>query len=172
MSATGQAVLDAIFARRSVRQYLDDPVDNNSLQVILEAGRWAPSGLNNKPWRFAVVRDPEVKNEIAAQTRYREIIRNAPGIIAVFIDNDESYDRVKDCQAIGACLQNMYLAAHALGLGGVWLGEILKNKERVAEILEAPDSYELMAVFAVGHPKRRQQKSQRKPLSELVFKEL
>ena len=172
MSATGQAVLDAIFARRSVRQYLDDPVDNNSLQVILEAGRWAPSGLNNQPWRFAVVRDPEVKNEIAAQTRYREIIRNAPGIIAVFIDNDESYDRVKDCQAIGACLQNMYLAAHALGLGGVWLGEILKNKERVAEILEAPDSYELMAVFAVGHPKRRQQKSQRKPLSELVFKEL
>lgn len=172
MSASGKAVLDAIFTRRSVRQYLDHPIDDDSLQAVLEAGRWAPSGLNNQPWRFAVVRDPEVKNEIAAQTRYREIIRSAPGIIAVFLDNDESYDRVKDCQAIGACLQNMYLAAHALGLGGVWLGEILKNKERVAEILEAPDSYELMAVFAFGHPKHRQQKSERRPLSELVFKKL
>ncbi len=172
MSETGQAVLDAIFARRSIRQYLEDPVEDDSLQAILEAGRWAPSGLNNQPWRFAVVKGPEVKNEIAAQTRYREIIRNAPVIIAVFLDNTESYDRVKDCQAIGACLQNMYLAAHALGLGGVWLGEILKNKERVAEILEAPDSYELMAVFAVGHPKNRQQKSQRKSLSEIIFKEL
>ena len=172
MSGSGHAVLDAIYARRSVRQFLDNPVEDDSLQVILEAGRWAPSGLNNQPWRFAVVRDLGVREEIAAQTRYREIIRNAPAVIAVFIDNDESYDRVKDCQAIGACLQNMYLAAHALGLGGVWLGEILKNKERVAEILEAPDSYELMAVFAVGHPKHRRQKSQRKPLSELVFKEL
>lgn len=172
MSETGQMVLDAIFSRRSVRKYLDDPVDSGTLQAILEAGRWAPSGLNNQPWRFAVVRHPETKNEIAAQSRYREIIRNAPVIIAVFIDNAESYDRVKDCQAIGACLQNMYLATHALGLGGVWLGEILKNKEAVAEILEAPESYELMAVFALGHPKHRQQTSQRKPLAELVFKEL
>jgi nitroreductase len=66
----------------------------------------------------------------------------------------------------------MWLATHTLGLGGVWIGEILKNKERVAEILETPESYELMAVFAVGHPKHRQQKSQRKSLSELIFKEL
>ena len=165
-------LLELMKTRRSIRRYKDKDVPDDLLEKIMEAGRWAPSGLNNQPWRFAVVKGPEVKNEIAAQTRYREIIRNAPVIIAVFLDNAESYDRVKDCQAIGACLQNMYLATHALGLGGVWLGEILKNKERVAEILEAPDSYELMAVFAVGHPKNRQQKSQRKSLSEIIFKEL
>jgi nitroreductase len=66
----------------------------------------------------------------------------------------------------------MWLATHTLGLGGVWIGEILKNKERVAEILETPESHELMAVFAVGHPKHQQQESQRKELSELIFKEL
>jgi nitroreductase len=66
----------------------------------------------------------------------------------------------------------MWLAAHALNLGGVWLGEILKNRDRVGEILEAPKSYELMAVLAIGHPKHRQQKSDRKSISELVFKEL
>ena len=172
MSETGQVVLDAIRSRRSIRQYSDDPVSDDHVKAILEAGRWAPSGLNNQPWRFVVVRDPEWKNTIAELTRYREIIRNAPVIIAVFIDNDVGYDRVKDCQGIGACLQNMWLATHALDLGGVWLGEILKNKERVAEILETPKSYELMAVLAIGHPKHRQQKSDRKSLSELVFKEV
>ena len=172
MSETGQAVLDAIRSRRSIRQYSDDPVSDDDVRAILEAGRWAPSGLNNQPWRFGVVRDPECKNTISELTRYQEIIRNAPVIIAVFLDNDAGYDRVKDCQSIGACLQNMWLATHTLGLGGVWIGEILKNKERVAEILETTESYELMAVFAVGHPKHRQQKSQRKSLSELIFKEL
>jgi len=172
MSEAGKAVLEAIFARRSVRQYTDDPVDHHVVQTILEAGRWAPSGLNNQPWRFAVVRDSKMREEVAQYTRYREIIRNAPVIIAVFIDNDASYDRTKDCQGIGACLQNMWLATHALGLGGVWLGEILKNKERVGEILEAPETYELMAVLAIGHPKHRQQKSDRKSLSDLVFREV
>jgi nitroreductase len=172
MSERGQAVLQAIFTRRSVRQYTDDPVDQHDVQTILEAGRWAPSGLNNQPWRFAVVRDSQVKDEVAKQTRYREIIRNAPVIIAVFLDNDASYDRTKDCQGIGACLENMWLATHALDLGGVWVGEILKNKERVGEILEAPATYELMAVLAIGHPKHRQQKSERTPLSNLVFKEV
>jgi nitroreductase len=172
MSETGHAVLDAIRSRRSIRQYSDDAVSDDDVKAILEAGRWAPSGLNNQPWRFGVVRDPKCKNTISELTRYREIIRNAPVIIAVFLDNDAGYDRVKDCQSIGACLQNMWLATHTLGLGGVWLGEILKNKERVGEILEAPKSYELMAVMAIGHPKHRQQKSDRKPVSELVFIEV
>jgi nitroreductase len=172
MSEARQAVLDAVRSRRSIRHYSDDPVSDDDVKAILEAGRWAPSGLNNQPWRFGVVRDPDLKNTISELTRYREIIRNAPVIIAVFMDNDAGYDRVKDCQGIGACLQNMWLATHALDLGGVWLGEILKNKERVGEILEAPEPYELMAVLAVGHPKHRQQKSHRKPLSELVFKEV
>lgn len=166
------AVLDAIRSRRSVRKYRDESLNDEDLRAILEAGRWAPSGLNNQPWRFAVVRDAKVKDEIAEQTRYGEIIRGAPVIIAVFMDNEVSYDRVKDCQSIGACLQNMWLAVHALGLGGVWIGEILKNKDKVADILTAPETYELMAILAVGYPQHRKQKSHRKSVSELIFKEL
>lgn len=167
-----EAVLNAIRSRRSIRQYRDEPISDEDVRTILEAGRWAPSGLNNQPWRFAVIRDPAAKNEIAGLTRYREIVRNAPVIIAVFMDSDVSYDRVKDCQSVGACLQNMWLAIHASGLGGVWLGEILKNKDKVAEILAAPGTYELMAVLTVGHPQHRKQKSERKSISELIFKEL
>jgi nitroreductase len=172
MSDAKQMVLDAIRNRRSIRHYQDDPVNEEDLHTILEAGRWAPSGLNNQPWRFVVVREPLVKKEIAEQTRYRDIIRNAPVIVAVFLDNATSYDHVKDCQAIGACLQNMWLAIHALGLGGVWIGEILKNKQKVADILGTPETLELMAVMAVGKPRPQERESQRKPLSELVVKEL
>ena len=170
MNDVRQAVLDAIRLRRSIRHYRADPVNEEDLQTILEAGQWAPSGLNNQPWRFVVVRGAETKNKIADETRYQQIIRDAPIIIVVFIDNTVSYDRVKDCQAMGACLQNMWLAIHALSLGGVWIGEILKNKERVAEILATPEAFELMAVLAIGHPQHRQQTSHRKPLSDLVFK--
>jgi len=90
----------------------------------------------------------------------------------VFLDLQESYDRTKDCQAVGACLQTMWLAVHALGLGGVWIGEILKNREQVREILELPAHLELMAVMAIGHPRHRRQQSERRPLGELVVKEI
>jgi len=170
VSEPGQEVLEAIRQRRSIRKYTQEDVSEDDLQTILEAGRWAPSGLNNQPWRFVVVRQQTVKDKIAPLTRYHEIIRKAPVIIAVFLDNSASYDRVKDCQGIGACMQNMWLAIHALGLGGVWLGEILKNRERVADILEVPQDFELMAIMAVGHPRDREQKSWRQPLSDLIFR--
>jgi nitroreductase len=172
MGEAREAVLDAIRNRRSVRQYRDEPVGADEVQAILEAARWAPSGMNNQPWRFVVVRDGATRKALAELTHSGRIIREAPVSIAVFLDNEVSYDRVKDCQAIGACLQNMWLAVHVLGLGGVWLGEILKNKERVGEILGTPPTFELMAVMAAGHPSRGKRESTRMPLSELIFAEI
>lgn len=172
MDPAGQAVLDAMRERRSIRQYRDEPVAEDNVQSILDAARWAPSGMNNQPWRFVVIRNQAVKEDMAGQTRYGDIIGSAPVLIAVFLDQQESYDRTKDCQAVGACLQNMWLAIHALGLGGVWIGEILKNKEKVREILQLPAHLELMAIMAMGHPRHPRQHSERKPLGELVVKEL
>ena len=65
----------------------------------------------------------------------------------------------------------MLLAAHALGLGAVWLGEILKSAEKVRKLLALPEQMELMAVVAVGYPKERNQSSSRKDLKELLLKE-
>ncbi len=112
-------MLDAIQSRRSIRRFSDKPVDDKAVEQILEAGAWAPSGLNNQPWRFAVIRDANLKGEMAKPTRYSDIIRGAPVCIVVFLDHDASYDRTKDVQAIGACIQNMLLTVHTVGLGGV-----------------------------------------------------
>lgn len=163
-------MLKAIYARRSVRDFSPKPVNRQQVMEILRAGSWAPSGLNNQPWRFVLIEDLKVKAEIAGQTRYRSIIEEAPVIIAVFLDREAMYHEVKDIQAIGACLQNMLLAAHAQDLGAVWLGEILKNKDRVREILALPAHLELMAVVAIGHPAHGDQTSERKELKELLLK--
>ncbi len=170
--AENNLVLDAIFSRRSVRDYLDKPVPREIVEKVLLAGIWAPSGLNNQPWRFAIVRDKSVKSQIARLTRYRAIIEKAPLIIAVFIDRESMYNEVKDHQAIGACIENMLLAVHSLGLGAVWLGEILKNAEEVRNILGLQETVELMAVVALGYPAHRKQKSSRKSLDEFILKEI
>lgn len=164
-------LLEGIYTRRSVREYTDEPVSREDLMEILKAGSWAPSGLNNQPWRFVVVRDRTKLLELAKLTRYRHIIEGAPAALAVFCDREAMYNEVKDHQGVGACLQNMLLAAHALGLGAVWLGEILNRGEEVRELLELPEGLDLMAVTAVGHPARRDQRSNRKGLADLLVKE-
>ena len=129
-------LLEGIYTRRSVRQYTARPVEREQLVEIIKAGTWAPSGLNNQPWRFVIVREREARARLAEFTKYRTIIESAPACIAVFIDREAMYNDVKDHQAMGACIQNMLLAAHALGLGAVWLGEILKNAEEVSAVID------------------------------------
>ena len=161
---------ELISTRRSIRKFTDDPVSDDLIHKILEAGIRAPSGLNNQPWRFAVIRDSELKSEISVLTHYSKIVLGANVLIAVFLDNSASYDRTKDCQAVGACIQNMLLSIHHLGLGAVWLGEILKNRETVERILEVPEGCELMAVIALGHPlEEKKAHGSRKPIEEVVI---
>ncbi len=164
-------ILEGIYTRRSVRNYTGQPVERSLLQEIMKAGSWAPSGLNNQPWRFVVVSDKEMRSRLAGLTKYTRIVENAPSAIAVFIDRDAMYNEVKDHQAVGACLQNMLLAAHALGLGAVWLGEILKNAGRVRDLFGLPERFELMAVIAVGHPEKRDLSSNRRDTEDLLLKE-
>lgn len=164
-----KAVMELIRTRRSVRKYSERPVDDKMVDQILEAGRWAPSGLDNQAWRFVVVREPGLKARIAGFTRFGAIIEAAPVIIPVFIHKPSMYHNVKDYQSMGACLENMLLMAHGLGLGAVWLGEILKNAGPVREALGLADDFELMAVVAVGWPASGKEKGSRKPMEELIL---
>ncbi len=165
-------VMEAIFQRRSIRKFADDkPVPEELVDILLEAGRLAPSGLNNQPWRFAIVRRQNLKDQMAQLTHYHGIVRSAPVLIIVLLDTKSIYHREKDIQAIGACIQNLLLAAHSQNLGAVWLGEILKNGSKAVEILQLNKRYELMAVVALGYPAPdyRPKPASRKPLDELIL---
>ena len=163
-------VIEAIFKRRSIREYSQDPVDLDDLHTLVEAGVWAPSGLNNQPWRFVIIRDKKTRGQLAELTHYSHIVLAAPALIAVYLARGDMYDEVKDHQAAGACIQNMLLAAEALGLGAVWLGQILKNKTAVTQALEIDAEHELMALLAIGHPAHHRQKSTRKPIDHFILK--
>lgn len=164
-------ITQAIYDRRSIRHFLEATVERKLIMEAIKAASWAPSGLNNQPWRFALVWDQQLKEKLAGLTRYSAVLRGAAVLILVYLDQESSYDRVKDCQAIGAAIQNMLLTLHSQQLGAVWIGEILKNKERVSQLLELPERLELMAVVAVGHPAHRNQTSHRRPLEELIVAE-
>jgi len=165
-------LLEGIRTRRSVRAYTAEPVAREAILEILRAGTWAPSGLNNQPWRFAVATDAAVRTRLAALTRYGKILEAAPACIGVFLDVEASYHPVKDHQGMGACIQNMLLAAHALGLGAVWLGEILKSADAVREVFGLPPGLELMAVVALGHPAGPVSPPARRPLDDVLLREL
>jgi nitroreductase len=162
-------VIEAIRARRSVRQFTGEAVSDEVVNEVLESGSWAPSGKNNQPWQFAVIRDRILKESMASLTHSGSIIREAAVCIAIFLDHSRVYDRTKDIQAVGACIQNMLLTVHSLGLGGVWLGEILKNKDKVKELLNGGKELELMAVVAIGYPAERSTGGERDRLEKNIF---
>ncbi|MFX0072222.1 MAG: nitroreductase family protein [Candidatus Hermodarchaeota archaeon] len=144
-------ILEFVKSRRSIRNFLFSKIYKDTINEILEFGRWAPSGNNNQPWRVHIVIHETVKNMLAGLTKYGGIIENAYINFVIFLDLEKCYDRVKDLQAIGAFMQNILLGVHAHGLGGVWLGEILNQKEKVNELFKiSSDKYELMGVIAVG----------------------
>lgn len=163
-------VIKAIIDRRSIRKYTKDNISNEYIESILEAGRWAPSGLNNQPWSFAVVHTPETLTALSALTEYSRILKGCNACICVFYNLPEGYNRDKDVMSIGACIQNMLLAAHSLGIGSVWLGEILNRKNDARALLDVDENHELMAVIALGYP-AESPRGKRKKLSVLVAKE-
>ncbi len=163
-------VLQAIYNRRSRREFTDQAVGVSLINEVIQAGIWAPSGLNNQPWRFVVVTDSATKEQLSHTTHYTHIVAGAPALIAVYLDKPSMYDEVKDHLAVGACIQNMLLAIEELGLGAVWLGQILKNKDEVNSILNVNADYDLMAVIALGYPAKQDQQSNRKKIEDFILK--
>ncbi|TAL18295.1 nitroreductase family protein [bacterium] len=163
-------ILHAIEERRSVRRFSPEPVGPEILDALVSAAHWAPSGMNNQPWRFVTIEKREVLDLLASFTKYSKILNNCTGAIAVFIDTKSIYHREKDLQSIGAAVQNMLLAAHGLGVGACWLGEILNRRKEVEKTLKVDENLELMAVVAVGFPEESElrAKRQRLPLEKLI----
>ena len=184
-------LFQAIKERRSCRNFDSRPIEEEKLQAVLEAGSWAPSAMNKQPWRFLVIKNQERRQRLRDAcdetrkllfelsgwkwlSRYSiEFLVTAPVIIAVYADPQDSgadlfLPERGDSYAQGCCaaVQNMLLAAHALGLGSLWY--TLYEKERVMEILELPLDYDLVSMVVLGYPAQPPGPVPRKPVSELT----
>jgi len=166
---TGNHVLSTIFNRRSIRRYTKTDISDENITTILDAGRWAPSGLNNQPWRFSIIKQETIRNELSSLTKYSRIINECNTCIAVFYHTPSGYNKDKDLMSIGSCIQNMLLAAESLTIGAVWLGEILNKKEEVNRVLNIDSENELMAIIALGYSRETPSK-ERKDLDSLILK--
>ncbi|MBN2168966.1 MAG: nitroreductase family protein [Actinobacteria bacterium] len=161
---------EAIENRRSVREYADDPVSDELLDKLIEAAHWAPSGLNNQPWRFMKIRGGgELAEKLSLMTKYRGVVYGAKALIAVFLDTQEMYDRAKDLMSTGAAIQNILLSAYDRDIGTCWLGEILNQREQVESLLRPPEGCEFVALIAIGYPRERERAGVRHPLDTFII---
>lgn len=146
--------IDVLMTRRSIRQYTPKSLTEHEVDVLLRAAMAAPSAGNQQPWRFVVMTDPARLAELSEATPYAKMIASAPLAIAVCGDTTAEKHAgywVQDCSA---AVQNMLLAAHAIGLGGVWIGvhPVTERESAVRRICELPDDIVPLALVAVGHP--------------------
>jgi nitroreductase len=165
-----ESTLSLLKARKSVRQYKPDPVPEDMLEQLLEAGRWAPSASNRQPWAFVVVRDEEIRRQVAAHAAYYIVrwahVGEAPMLIVLCGYHGSRVYRQFLHEDIGLAGGQIMLQAAALGLGTCWIGGL--DRAAIAAILNVPDGWEVVGLLTVGFPAQAPRPSQRKPLSDIV----
>ncbi|MBN2478686.1 MAG: nitroreductase family protein [Parachlamydiales bacterium] len=155
--------LEAIFTRRSIRKFQDKKFDEKMLLEILKAGMYAPSAYNQQPWQFIVIDDRKLLDEIPKFHPYSNMLKTAP--LAILVCADLKLEVAKDMWIFdcAAATQNILLAAHALGLGSVWLGCYLRD-ERVKgfkKLLNLPDHIIPISLIPIGYPSEEEKKVDR-----------
>jgi nitroreductase len=167
-------VFEAIQGRRSIRRYQDKPVPTETLRQLIEAARWAPSASNGQPWQFIITTDREKRQRYAASVRWAGFLPDAAAAIIVcarFTRRSRpapftpalEYLCVQDT---AAAIQNILLAAHALGLGTCWIGDL--NEELLQEMFTIPQEWVPVAIIAVGYPAEAPEPRPRHPLDEII----
>jgi nitroreductase len=162
-------VLRAIKNRRTIRKFKPNPIDDEMLEVILEAGRWAPSFSNLQPWRFIVIKDQGLKSALDKAARESVLhlgINEAPVVILVCVDR--RIDPLHAIEAGAAATQNMTLAAHSIGLGAGWIGIWGTEAETsIQRIFKLPETVRAVSLVPIGIPDESPE-GHRKPLEELI----
>ena len=147
-------LFDAIYTRRSIREYEDEPVSDDLIREIIGAAMMAPSAGNARPWQFVVITDPEIKSKIPRIHPHAAMAADAP--VSILVCGDLSLEKypgnwIADCSA---ATQNLLLAAHGKGLGAVWTG-IYPEEDRIQnfrKLLGLPDHVVPLALIPMGYP--------------------
>ena len=146
-----QGAIETIFARKSVRSFLPDPVEEEKIELLLKAGMAAPSGKNIQPWEFIVVDDRATLDAMAEELPYAKSLKESPMAIIVCGDSAKSFYWYLDCSASA---QNILLAAESIGLGAVWTAAYPyeDRMDVVKKHIDMPDNIVSLCVIPVGYP--------------------
>jgi 5,6-dimethylbenzimidazole synthase len=189
--------LQLVRSRRTIRRFRPEPLSDDLIEGIIEAGRWAPSGANSQPWEFVVVKSQETKSHICEILIQERVVMSQTDRSFPFQNEDAL--RAKYCEAsaliivcadlrlidaypqkldglrtlymsIGACVENMHLAATVAGLGMSWgsVGELAGGK--IKELLGIPSALTVTEVLSIGYPAEAPIKYKRS-LNSLIHRE-
>ena len=150
-------MLDTILARRSVRQYTQEPIPEEKLNAILYAGLAAASSKNRRPWEFVVVRDRAMLDKLCdCRPGAGNLLGKCTAAIVVCADAEAVDVWVEDC---GSAITQMHLMADAIGVGSCWLQVRLRKSadgrdtaDVVRGLLGIPEKYGIMAILTLGMP--------------------
>ncbi len=173
--------MDVVFARKSVRSYSDQPVEQEKLDKFLEAARWAPSWANKQCTQYIVVTDKDKITQLAGESR--GWLKQVPLILVACADPKSSgnHDGMDYYLVdVGISMQQLVLAATSLGLGTCWIGAF--KEDRVKQVLAIPEGIKVVAYTPLGYPTGKEEDfeqrikaavnaTNRKPMDELVHKE-
>lgn len=174
-------MIESIQHRRSIRKYTSEPINPEKLEIVLEAGRLAPSGNNKQPWTFIVVQSEKQREAVMEACHHQTWMMTAPTFIVAVADMaarvetkpglylDESSPHWELKRAIrdtAIATENILLEADAQGLGTCWVGYFVQSEIR--PVLGIPDDKFVLAVIPIGYPAEQPAARPRRPLSEIV----
>ncbi len=146
-------VEEAIRTRKSVRQFLDKPIEDEKIKALLEAARLAPSASNRQEGRFVVVTDAGTRKRLVGAAANQRFVGEAACVIACCADTDMHEMKCDQlCYPIDVAIQidHMTLRAVELGLGTCWIGAFYED--RVKDVLGIPDSIRVVELLTIGYP--------------------
>lgn len=160
-----QTFLEFIKGRRSIRSFQDKPLKEKEIEMILEAGRWAPSASNRQPWEFIVIRNKVILEKISKTAFYGKFMKGIPVAIAIVAKiNTSPKWYLIDTSLVS---MNMMLMAWSLGIGTCWIGAM--NREKAKEIIGLGIKDHLLTVLPFGYVKGEiPEPTSRKPLNKIV----
>jgi nitroreductase len=148
--------IEAIMSRRSIRKYRDETIPDDKITLLLRAAMNAPSAGNRQPWHFLVVKNKEKLKKITEIHPYSKMLLDASHAIIVLGDTSVHVGDVKEfwVQDCSAAIENILLAAHAIGLGAVWLGAYPNQSlvKKIGELFGIPKQFSSLAIISLGYP--------------------
>ncbi len=144
-----EVMLSFLKERRSVRQYQEKEISDDEIEMILEAGRWAPSGSNKQPWEFIVVKDKDIIQQIEKTASYGKFMKKVPVLIAIV--GKPEINAKWYIQDTSLASMNMMLMAWSLKIGTCWIGTM--DREKAKEILGLTNGDFLLTVLPLGYIK-------------------
>ena len=163
--------LEAIFTRRSIRKYDNRTISDGLMETIIKAGMQAPSAGGQQPWHFVIIKDRHILDEITDIHPNFRMLKEAQ--TAILVCGDLKLEKhkgywVQDCSA---ATENILIAVHSSGLGGVWLG-VYPREDRVngiRKLLDIPENVIPFSLIPVGYPSEQKPPADRYDASKIHY---